>query len=118
MDIPGQQSVVVVGGLGVGQLAEYFCQPERWFLAIGLGGLDQRVNQSASVCTGLRIREEPVLASDHKWTDRVFTRVIVDWQIAVFHITDQSGLVLVQIGKRLAQFGLRRDPASPKRLRQ
>jgi hypothetical protein len=48
--------------------------------------------------------------SDHKWTDSVLTRIIVDWQIVVFYITDQSVPVLVQIGKRLAQFGLWRDP--------
>jgi len=47
MDISGQQSVVVFGSLGVGHIAEHFRLPERWFLTMGLGSLDQRVNQSA-----------------------------------------------------------------------
>ena len=98
MDIPGQQPVVVVSGLGIRQFAQHFRQPQRWFLAIGLGGLDQRVNQSARVRAGLRIREEPVLAPDHEWPDGVLTRIVVNQQVAVFYMTALAGPVLVQKG--------------------
>jgi len=105
-------SMAIVGGslrrLGRRATRLAFPLAKRCFMAIGLGGLNRRVDQSAGVRASSRIRDEPDLASDHKRTGGVLTRVVVDWQMAVFYITDQSGPVLVQICKRLAQFGLRR----------
>jgi Transposase len=83
--ISGEQPVEVFCGLGIRQFAQHFPAPQRWFLAFGLGGLDQRINQSASAWTGLRAKEEPVLTSDHKWTECVLTRVIVVRQIVILY---------------------------------
>ena len=76
-NVPRQQRLVVVGGLSERQGHEQGLQIAVRVDAVGLAGLQQRVQICARVGAGHGIREQPVASSDDKWADRILARVVV-----------------------------------------
>jgi hypothetical protein len=96
--IPGQKRFEIVGGGREGQVAQDIAQPKVGFQAVGLGSLDQRVDQGARVSAGWRIGKKPRFAAHDKWAYRVFGAVIVYGQIGAFEVSPQPRPLVVQIG--------------------
>ena len=76
--VPGQQRLEVLGARGGGQLSEQVGQVGVRFDAVGLGGLDQRVEIRARRGAALCVAEEPVAPADHEGADRVLDPIGVE----------------------------------------
>ena len=100
LEIPRQEGLEVFDGGRGGQGAQHVAQPQIRLEAVGLGGFDQRVDERAGTCAGLRIREEPRLSADHEGADGVFGRVVVDRQIAALEVADQARPLSMQVAQR------------------
>ena len=67
-------------GGGGGQGAQHVTQPQVRLNVVGLGGLDQRVEQRAGTRTGLGVGEEPRFPPNDEGANGVFGGIVVDRQ--------------------------------------
>jgi len=73
---PGQQSLVVVGGVRVRQTFEQRDEVMVRLDAVGFARLHKRIQADGGVCAGDSVTEEPDPASNRKRSDRVLTQVV------------------------------------------
>ena len=97
LEIPGQEGLEVFDGGGGGQGAQYVAQPQVRLDVVGLGRLDQRVDERAGTRAGLGVREEPRLPPNDEGSDGVFGRVVVDRQVAALEVARQSRPLPMQV---------------------
>jgi hypothetical protein len=67
----------------VGQVLEEVVEVGPGLEVVGLGGLDQAVEQCAGVGAIGTAGEQPPLTADHERSDGVLRAVVVDFQVAV-----------------------------------
>lgn len=84
------------------QPLKYVAKPRIRLLAVDLGGFDQAVDLRTGTSAVNRIAEQPGLAFDDERLDRSLGRIVVDGQIARFHIALQPTPVVRQIMHGLA----------------
>ena len=70
---------------------------------IGLGGLDQAINQGAGLGALGRACEQPVLAAKDKGPDSVFRPVVVRGDDGVLEVNQQTAPLIEGVEDRLAQ---------------
>ena len=97
----------------MGQLLEQLAQVPVRLAPVGLGGLDQAVQDRARLRSARASREEPVLAAHLERPDRLLAGVVVRRKLLVFQIADQLRPLAQREGDRLAE---RRAGSKPARL--
>jgi hypothetical protein len=100
-----QRGVDLLGRGGLGQFAEQVAQVAVGFVAVGLGGFDQRVESGRGGGTGGGVGEQPVAAADDKGPDRALAGVVIDPKAPVVEVADELRPLVVQVGERLAGEG-------------
>jgi hypothetical protein len=65
MEIPRQQRIDGLNGLGRRQFAQHPAQPGVRLEAVGTCRFDERVDHRTRVCARRRVREEPSFSSNH-----------------------------------------------------
>ena len=89
MQIPRQQRFNIFNRTCGGQVTHDAAQPKVELMAIGFGGLQQRVNQRAGMRSSGRIAKQPSLATDYKRAYRILAAVVVNRQVAPLGVTNQ-----------------------------
>jgi len=71
------KGLIIILGHGIGEFFQGVTIISVWFKAIGLGSLNLTV-MGSTVSRSLRAcREEPVLSTNHKWSDDIFSHVVI-----------------------------------------
>ena len=93
MQIPRQQPLHFISGLGCWQMPQRMAQPCVGLYAVCLGGFNQRIDDRTGIRGGRCITEQPRLAANHEGTDRILAAVVVDRQVTAFLQHEASGAV-------------------------
>ena len=100
---PRQQSGVIISRARLRQFREQRPQEAERLDAIGLGGLNQRVQIRTRGSAADGISEQPITPPDHKRADRVLANVVIDWIESIVQIADQLRPLAEQVMDRLAE---------------
>jgi len=76
MEIPRQQRIDGLNGLGRRQFTQHPAQPGVRLEAVGTSRLDERVNYCARMSARRGVREQPSFSSNYEWADRILAAVM------------------------------------------
>ncbi len=109
VDIFRQKRPIVLRRLGKGQFCKQVTKIGIRLKPVGLGGFDQAEEGCAGIRSPGGSRKQPVLSAQHKWTNGVFSNIVVEFQKPGVDINNQFIPLVQAVLDRFAQKALRGD---------